>query len=745
MITAGILAGAAAIYVTNYAKNNAEEMDLYSLKYNQNQTTILYYYDEDQNIQELARLHGVEDRIWIDFDKIPERLQQAFIAIEDERFYTHKGVDWKRTIGAFANLFLGIYDSTQGGSTITQQLVKNVTGENDVTIIRKVNEIFTALELEKNYDKDVILEAYLNTVYLGQGAYGVQAASEKYFGKDPMDLNLAECACIAAITQYPYQNDPLNNLEGNRERKEYCLYKMLELGYITQEEYDEAMNYELVFADGSTQTEDTEGETEDNTSTGNSQSFYVDFVIDEVANGLAEKYGISKDEAVNRIYTGGLRINTAVDVRIQSILEDVYLNYDGVNWSDGSDLGQEDAEAQSAMVVMEYDGRVAGIIGQAGVKGGDRCLNRATQSVRSPGSAIKPLSIYGPAIEYNLVTWSTKIPDQPIVVPGEGRWPVNYNHVYGPDTTVQKGIEVSLNTLPARILQKLSFDTSYEFLTEKFHLEHLTESDKAYSPLATGGMSYGVTTLEMTAAYQAFGNGGVYNEPYCYYEVRDAANEVILSHESNPENVMSGSSATVMNKLLQTVMTGSSGSARNYTIPNQQGFAKTGTTTDNKDRYFMGGTPYYVAGCWYGYDIQQRIRSSGNPAGRIWDRVMTEIHEDLPRKSFDVSSGVVSRSYCVGSGLLASDACASTATGWYKTSNLEAVCQGGVHCWENESRPDLLASGVIPPSSSSTPSVPSTPSSQAGTSSTTSQTESTAESNTSSSTSTPTTSGEGEG
>ncbi len=665
------------IYMVSYVNGEAK-IDIADYKENQAQTTIVYAYNSNDEAVELTRLHGEQNRVWTSIDEIPENLQKAYIALEDKRFEKHSGVDWIRTLKAVIT-----FGKSGGGSTLTQQLIKNLTGENGKTVSRKFYEILNALNLEKNASKATILEAYMNTVYMSHGCYGVKTTAEKYFGKDLSELNIAECASIAAITQNPSTNDPLLHPETNRKRQLTCLRNMLNEGYISQEEYDEAVAYEMVFTNSENYVK--KDSTDDSSAASSAaateiQSYYVDYVIQSVINDLVSQCGYTKSQASKLIYNGGLRIYSAVDTSIQEQLEDVYVNKVTM-----PAYNKNVPDAQSAMTIMDYSGRILAMVGGIGEKTENRGLNRAT-TPRQPGSSIKPLSIYAPAIEEKYVTWSTKIQNYGVAhyYSDGGTGPVNYGNDPGsPDSyvTVQHALCVSYNTVPAQILKQMGVDLSYKYATEKFKLSYLDESDKNMSSLAVGGASKGVTTVQMAAAFAAFGNGGKYYEPYCYYKVTNAnGTKIYLQHqESEGEQVISPDTADVMNKLLQTVVTDAAhmATARNYGISGFETFAKTGTTSDDKDRWFVGGTPYYVAAVWYGCDMPKQLSAyvSGSPSGKIFDEVMTRIHKGLTAKPFDTHSNLVmSATYCTQSGFLASESCTSTATGWYTKSNLPGHC-----------------------------------------------------------------------
>jgi penicillin-binding protein 1A len=655
--------------------NGDRIIDLEYYQQNQDQTTIIYAKNKSGDFVEISKLHGEKNRVWVDIEDMSEWMGKAFIAIEDKRFNEHKGVDWySSTFGIVRSAISS--GNIRGGSTLTQQLIKNLTGEDGRNINRKYNEMLSAVSMEKYYEKEDILEAYLNTIYLSHNCYGVQTASETYFGKDVSELNLAECAAIAGITQYPGYYDPLWKPEANKERQMLCLSMMLEQGMITQEEYEEAVNYELIFTNSDKYVAEDKVEVEtikDN----DIQSYYVDYVISRVIADL-KKLGYSHYEATRMIYSGGLHIYSAIDLEIQSKVDDVYVFRAGFP---SETVNSSSELAQSAMTIMDYSGRIVALAGGAGEKTENRSNNRAVSAIRQPGSSIKPLSIYAPAIEEDYITWSSKIKNYGISWQGN-IWPTNYgNNPGSPNSyvTAQYAVAISYNTVPAQLLMKMGFELSYDYLKNSFHITTYSDSQDSVSPsaLATGGSTGGVTTLQMAAAFASFGNGGKYYEPYCYYEVKDNKGEVILQKSDEYEQIISPETSYVMNKILQTVFYGSSGTARGYDVAKHRTFGKTGTTTSNKDRWCVAGTSYYIAAVWYGYDYNKQIKESGNPAGRIFETIMNDIHKDLPAQEFEkYTDNVVSLAYCTNSGLIAGDNCSGTATGWYKKSNVPATCSG---------------------------------------------------------------------
>lgn len=645
--------------------------DLTDEKFSQNQTSFIYGYDEDNKPVEITRLHGEENRIWLDKSEMTEYLPKAFIAAEDQRFESHHGVDWIRTIGVMVKP----ENSGQGGSTITQQLIKNLTDENDVTFVRKFNEILSALNIEKHYNKDEIIEAYLNTIYLSHGCYGVKTAAETYFGKDVKDLNIAECACLTAITQFPSKYDPLINPENNKSRREWIIDEMLRQGAITQQQHDEAIKYKMIFTNSKEYKGSKVSDKKSNKNKNKINSYYTDYVISQVIDDL-QKMGYSPKKAKNMIYGGGLKIYSAIDFDVQSAIEDVYVNY----------RKMPDESVQGACVVMDYKGRILGLVGGTGKKKADRTLNRATQSKRQPGSTIKPLSVYGPALEKGLtdenteIYWSTPSKDAPLMKIDGKPWPTNDGGGYsGSFIPLQLGLAKSKNTISAQTLDKIGITYSYDFITNRFHISTLVDGiDNNYAPLATGSVNKGVTLLDMATAYQAFGNGGYYYEGYSYYKITDAQDNVIIEKtpEKDKESALSVNTAWVMNKMMQTVLT--QGTGVRFKLSNIECYGKTGTTTDNKDKWFIGGTPEYLGGVWYGYDQPKTIRYglSSNPGGTLWNLVMKTIYEKkgVKVREFDCTDEIVHREYNPYDGKLLSG---TGSWGWFDKNNLPSRSTSG--------------------------------------------------------------------
>lgn len=628
-------------------------MDLGNIDNSLDYTTVVYATDSAGKTQEIEHLYKDENRIWVSLGDIPTHLQQAFIAIEDQRFYKHNGVDWIRTGGAVIGMVTG--SDSYGGSTITQQLIKNLTGDDDVKISRKIQEIRRALYLEKEYNKNQILEAYLNTIYLSQGCNGVQTAAKVYFNKNVQDLTLAESACIAAITKYPTKYDPYGDEESraaNKERQETILNKMAELEMITKEQAQEAKEVELVFENGSKKETDSK------------QSYFVEELVDQVIEDLVEEKGYSYSYASSMVYSGGLSIYSTVEPNVQAILDDAYAK---TSTFTSYELYSNGETPQSAMVILNNStGAVAAMVGGRGEKTIGRGLNRATSAYRQPGSCMKPIGTYAPAFEYKVRVDGTTISPGTMVLDSYVRdaWPVNYDVVTNKLMSIQTAISKSTNTVAVKVNMALGADRAYKFLEENLGVTSLvpgSDKDANSSATALGGMTKGISVLEITAAYAAFPNNGTYTEPYYYTKVVDSNGKVLLEKTPKTNVAMSESTAAMINMLLRNAATSGTGSPANFGTTAIAG--KTGTTSDSKDRWFVGYTSYYTAAVWYGFDQPVRIQYGGtNPAVKAWRTVMSQVHEGLSYKSFNEPTNLTSISYCSESGQLPTELCKKANT-----------------------------------------------------------------------------------
>lgn len=673
-----------------------------------NLTSLVYAIDENGNEIQFEALYDEENREWAELEDIPDDLKNAFIAIEDERFYSHQGFDVKRTIGATLSYLekkiTKSNDRTYGGSTITQQLIKNYTDEDDYSIKRKVEELYRAYKLEQVMEKDQILELYLNTIYLSQQCNGVRSAAKVYFGKELDELTLAECATIAAITQFPTKYDPKRNPESNKERRNVILNKMCELGYISKSERDAAKETDVITV-----------ATEEDRPAASITSYYTDALIDQVLRDLMEEKGCTEVVAKQLLYSGGLKIYSAMNPRIQSIMDDYYANDDNFPKTSGETI------VQSSMVIIDPNtGYVVGIIGGRGEKTASRTLNRATQTLRQPGSSIKPLSIYSPAVEYGLIEPGDIVSDVEITI--DGWTPRNDDRSFRGDITISAALAGSRNVAAIRILQYLGLDRSFNFLKKNYHISSLVTSkvsggkvftDKGFAAIGLGGLTSGVSVIEMAAAYVPFASRGYYYEPAFYTKVTDSRGNVILERTPTPLPAISESTAYTMTQMLQGVVTSGTGtSARLAKMP---AAGKTGTTSDNNDRWFVGYTPYYVGAVWYGYDEPASLRGiSGNPSAKVWKGIMDKVHEPLSTKNFNSLGNTSHYLVCADSGLLPNSSCSNLTFGDY-TKSLAPKSRCSIHSESDLGEGELvvveeLSTDILSePDDSVTPVVPENP------------------------------------
>ena len=675
LITGTVVGIAFIVYVNNYI--DVDMSDFRNLSMEQDMTTRVFYMDYSDRTARIGtpieiedqQLFSSENRTWVSYDEMPKNLIDAFVCIEDERFWEHNGVDWKRTLGAAYKIITK--SDYFGGSTITQQLIKNITGNNEVTIQRKVREIVSALELEKTVSKEQILEMYLNTIYLSEHCYGVEAASVAYFGKSVSDLDLVECAALAAIPQFPSKFDPYLNPENNADRRKVVLTQMHKFGKITDEEYYPAWEAELKIND--------EIQTKTQSAT---TSWYTDAVIDDAIDLLMEKYGWSRQIASHKVYTGGFNIYTVMDPFVQSTLEDYFKNDDNFARINNG------VQPEASMIVLDYrTGDILGIAGGRGEKTSSRILNYATQTTRSPGSSIKPVCVYGPALEKGLITYSTVYEDSPV----KDKWPRNYPAGYEGPITIHRALMVSKNTIAVKVLMDLGFDESYHFAHDKLGMtsildEYVTKSgsvlsDLNASSLGLGGMTFGVTLREITAAYQIFANKGVFNGSRTIIKILDSEGNVVIDNSPDPSIVMSEQNATIMTRMMQEVV--NRGTAAKMTIKDKIDVAgKTGTTSDDKDRWFIGYTPYYLGGVWFGYSIPMALTGFSevkSPALMVWDDVMKLLHQplfdkkendkDFKLEKFQYADGIIALDVCKKSGLLPTSACSGNVEKGYFTES----------------------------------------------------------------------------
>ncbi len=631
----------------------------------------------DQNGAVIAELSGDEKRKIITLEDMAEYLPKAYVAMEDERFYQHNGVDLKRTAGAILQTLLG--NSSYGGSTITQQLVKNLTQDDERSgiagIMRKVREWAKAYQVERMISKDQILELYLNILYVGGegNLHGVELGAEYYFNKSAKDLTLAECAYMAGINSSPSRYNPFDETKDNTEliknQTKVALNKMNELGYInSQEEYDAAIaevDAGLKFQKGEIATT-------------SSYSYHTEAVLDQVIDQVMEERGWSQQLAENYVYSSGLTIYSTVDTNIQTQMEEEFAKDRYIitgKETDKTTGEKKNDHSQAAMVVIDYKtGNVVGTVGGLGEKTESRGLNRATQSVRQTGSSIKPIAVIAPALQEKVITAATAYMDQETNF-GGNYTPKNQNGKFSNESVnIRYFIAKSLNVPAVKIMRELTPSKSIEYLN-KMGLSHITAEQDADLSLALGGTTNGATPLEMAAAYASIANDGVYITPTFYTKVVDSSGNTVLTPKQEQTRVISEQNAYIVKSILQEPVK-SGGTATYCAISGMDVAAKTGTTDDDYDRWLCGFTPYYAAACWFGYDQPETVQYSGNPAGNIWDGVMTAIHKDLANATFTRPSGIVEQTVCRTTGCLATTGCNNKYTEIFTQDNLPEQCEG---------------------------------------------------------------------
>ena len=681
------------------------------------------------------------NRIYKTYEEITansEYLPHAFVAIEDERFYEHNGIDLQGIIRAGVVGVTNGFNFTEGASTLTQQLIKNNVFPDFVNeetffdkVERKLQEQYLALQIEKEMDKNEILEAYMNTINLGQGCLGVETAAQRYFNKSAADLTLSESAVIAAITQNPTLYDPVTNPDQNAQRREKVLGNMLDQGYINQTEYDDAMAdpvYDRI--------QQTAAATEDTTP----YSYFTDALIEDVIRDLREEKGYSETQAYNLLYTGGLTIRSTQDMSIQEICDEVTSdesyypateyglefaltihradgsveNYSKENLAtyirethnDNNPLvfsSREEAEQrieeykstlninteagdivdqnytitlqpQVSFVVMDqYTGQVKAIVGGRGEKTGNLTFNRATDDKQQPGSCFKILSTYAPALNEDKITLATIKVDEPYKYES-GQVVHNSYSGYRGAMTVRNAIKQSVNTIAVETLtEDVGPKTGYEYL-EQFGFSTLTDADITQA-MALGGITDGVYNIELTAAFASIANSGTYTEPVLYTEILDHDGNVLIDNSAPATHeVIKDSTAYLLTSAMEDVVNGGTGTSAN--LSNMTTAGKTGSTDDYADRWFVGFTPYYTAGIWGGYDSNKSMEGYGSWHLAIWNAIMERVHDGLQDKDFEMPSSVVRKSICTESGLLAVSGCPSRTDYFDKDSLPTQSCSG---------------------------------------------------------------------
>lgn len=617
--------------------------------------------DDSNNI--LANIGEERKTIYTNGEGIPEDLKKAYVAIEDQRFYSHIGIDVKRTGGAILTYIRRFGKSSFGGSTITQQLAKNLTGESDKSIGRKVKEWGRAIVLDMVYSKDEILEYYLNIIYVGPNSYGVGAGAKYYFNKDVSELNLAECAFLAGINNSPNSYKPFDNTSDSKEkivkRTKTVLSKMLELEYINKEQYEQAtfaVDAGLAFKNGNVKTGDI------------NYSYHTDALINECIDDISKKYNISKSFALNYMQLSGLKIYSSVDSSIQKELESECKKSKYILKS----IQNPGDTSQAAMVVIEpHTGKVLGCYGGLGEKKVARGLNRATQSTRQTGSSIKPLSVLIPGLNERIFTAST-IYDDTVKEFEPGYFPEDYNTPLG-NITVRRALESSQNIPFLLMIQEIGLSKSINYLKE-MGITSLTNKDESLT-LALGGFVKGITPLEMAGAYNTIANDGVYIEPTFYNKIEKNNGKLLFKSQQQSKRIINNDVASLLQNLLQQPVLGSNGTATYCKIDGVDVCAKTGTSDDNYDRWLCGFTPYYTAVTWYGFDQNESINfNQRNPAGLIWTNVMHRIHAGKVSAHFKISSDLEACKICSKTGLRARTNCSNTYTEYYLRGTIPKLC-----------------------------------------------------------------------
>lgn len=698
-------------------------------------TTVVY---NNEN-KELSKLHGEENREYITIDKIPENMQNAIMAIEDERFYEHDGVDVRGLLRAAYSTLTG--GQVQGGSTLIQQLIKNnITNVTRNTPKTKLKEQYLALKYEKELKaqlgskqeaKKYIMELYLNTISFGHGYSGVQTAAQGYFGKDASELDLAECACLAGITNNPSMYSPRTEPENNKSRQTVILNYMLKQGLITQEEYDGAINediYSRVLKSKLLATNDTKNDGV------TIHSYYEDALIDQISEDLQTKYNMSAKQANNVIYNGGLQIYSNYDSRIQGIVDNVMLddsNFPKPNYSldinyivstedtatgettnkeykqfarskAGAEAWVADKRAeieaglsstqkiladradisvqpQCSMAIIDYHtGEIKAIAGGRGEKTVNRGFNRATDSARQPGSVFKVLAAYAPAIDLGKITAASTIVDEPYTT-ADGYTPKNWwGNSYRGAVTPRTGIRDSMNVVAVKVMVETGIDLCYDYL---LNFGFTTLENDNHAATALGGLTKGVTQVELAAAYGTLANQGQYIRPMFYDKVLDHDGNVLLENTKETRQVVKPSTGYIVTQLMTSVVKEGTGTAANFKQSNMPLAGKTGTTTDSKDLTFVGYTPYYVASIWYGYDRYDKKVPNMNGFNqtthlKVWNKVMEQVNEGMEVKDFDMPNDVVKATVCKISGKLASSYCPAITDYFEKGTAVSTYCSG---------------------------------------------------------------------
>lgn len=620
----------------------------------------------DNNGETIASIGNEKIYQNVKFEDIPDNLKNAYIAIEDQRYYKHFGIDIKRTVAAIGSYVIHLGHSSFGGSSITQQLVKNLTGNSSNSVSRKMEEWLKAVQLEMFLSKEEILETYFNIIYTGPNIYGVQKASEYYFGKNVQDLSLAECAYIAGINISPNSFNPFgekDNSEKISKRIKVVLNKMKELEYITEEDFLTAI--------AETENGIAFNQTKLKAEGSNNYSYQIDAMLDEIIEDLSNTKRISNSFAENYLSLGGLTIQSTQNTSIQEATEKEFAKK---TYSVPSKT-EKDTTSQSAMIIIDHsNGQVLSCVGGLGEKTA-RGLNRAISSTRQTGSAGKPISVLIPGFCENIITSASVFVDIETTFDDgteEGYTPTDYNGFQGA-ITLRRAVESSQNIPFVKIMEKITPATSIKYM-KKMGITSLTKVDDNLN-LALGGLDKGISPLELAGAYATIANDGIYIEPTFYIDIKNSNGKIIISSSQNKQKVFSKEIAYIIKELLTEPVKGVHGTATYCSIPNIETSAKTGTTNENYDRWLCGFTPYYTAVTWFGFDQNETINFNGkNPAGIIWSNVMKNIHKNLKSKNFEKPTNVDEATICPTSGKVANSKCTNTYTEYFIRGTVPESC-----------------------------------------------------------------------
>lgn len=723
-----VVAVALSMYVVKETANDEELLNLDDLKLNY--TSIVYYPSTNADGQEewieYKRLDSpIQNRIWVSWGDISENLTNAFVAIEDNTFWEHNGINFRRTVYAMLNevsrALTGSYlrGNQQGASTITQQLIKNITDDDEdqgtAGYLRKIREIFRALALTNRYSRDTIFEAYLNTISLTGNIGGVEAGANRYFNKSVGDetnisegkapLTYAQCATIAGVTNNPTRFSPITNPEDHLVRRDRVLQNMYNYGYITEQELEEALAepltlYETVVAE--------------NAAVQSNNNYFVDTLINDLISDYMEQYNVERSVATNEVYNSGWRIYATVVPSLQETMEDVFnraeywAEYPIEEWvprdsyrnvilnADGTEPEPKTIKTNAAGAIINYRGELCAVAGGLGAKTADRTLNRAVDSTRAVGSTMKMVATYPLALEYDRAWYSSTQIDMPYeggtVIGDNGQpmdgWPRNYSGTYTRQPmTVEHAVAESINTVAVWYGSLVGVNDMFTFAQDTLEISSLTNDDRNLAPIVLGALSHGVSPYELAGAYMMYGNGGEFYSLHSYTSVEDSHGNVIMRPDVNNVQAISADTAYIGNRLLREVITKSYGTAVGMGVDEagMDSIAKTGTTNDNKDIWLVGLTPYYVSSFWYGYDENEAMKryvagSRRHPGLNAWREIMNKEQADVtrysvidfPQEAFD-NGDVVERMYCTVTGKIATAGCPQSR-GYYKKDLNVGTC-----------------------------------------------------------------------